>query len=632
MAEESEFGRVVADLRDLVAGPNVSHQLARVARERLTAIEASRAYLDNRAHRLAFVGQIGIGKSSMIAVLSDLFVGDAPPSSKSQMRQESVLAVGSGGTTVCEVEIRPPAEGDAQDWGIVIEPMTVEEMRREISLFGEDEWARRAGAKSRKGSASDGEPTPREVQRAIRHMTGLAKQSETIRVDGKPKKRVLDPIDDLVSTCDSSGALIQHLLGRANLLDRTETSWWWDNDPEVLFRLKERFDALNHGRNPTAMLPRRITIVKPSPLPGFGESFDLSLVDTRGFDGRLAGRPDVQGLLADDRTLMVVCAPFNAAPGELIRDLLRDVQGDVELRSSESRTLLVLMDLADAEGVNEADGDRDLGQALKREECERNLHANELSDMADLERISAFDTLQDDRAGMLGLLRKRLNAMREAVTDRLSLQLTDATTFLNNLEDQRIALATQEVDRRLRIALQSNAPAGTPLRDPLKGLLDAIRDWRYASQVYASCRRNGRYDNMDAYAAVRSGAAAAATMWLKKPYDAMRATFNALAHDPEFADVADHIRLRDSQFKANHIEVVRSYANNVKGEVVKALFSDDRVWGECSSEWGQGSGFKRRVMGHQEDWSRAQAALKAQDSLTSLCLLPPELVETDDDA
>lgn len=37
-----------------------------------------------------------------------------------------------------------------------------------------------------------------------------------------------------------------------------------------------------------------------------------------------------------------------------------------------------------------------------------------------------------------------------------------------------------------------------------------------------------------------------------------------------------------------------------------------QVWSECASEWGQGSGFKGRVLGQVEKWFEGQTDLKGR--------------------
>ncbi|APR81099.1 Hypothetical protein A7982_06446 [Minicystis rosea] len=619
IVDRAEVLGTLETLRALADAPETEHRVSDLARERADAIRISQDYLDRRDHSIAFVGQIGIGKSSMIGVLAGLLVG-AAPRDRASLRENSVLAVGSGGTTVCEVRIRAASVTESGRIGLIIQPLTVEEMRREIRLFAADEWARRRSP-DRTRSDDDRDPTPREIQRVIRHMAALVERSEMSGEGGQRRKRTVDPLDDVVAQHDSAGSLANHLLERATLLTRTDTEWWWDVGPDAYRELKQRFDDINHGRTPTAMLPSRITIVVPRALLDLTDGLDVELIDTRGFDGQLASRADIQSVLRDPRALIVTCVPFKDAPGDSIKSLLSEVLSDAELRAAVPQMLLVLMDHGDAEGVNDCNGDREFGQELKQGECRRVLDAAGLDAFSAENNVTSFDTLRDAPGRLLHIFDSRIQAMRANVAASLDGQIRDAKSFLGNLENVRIELARAEVDKRLRVALKANFPSGAPLRDPLEGLYAGIYGHRYASQVLASCRRDGSYPSMDAYAAIRTGAAKAATNWFKALDMAMVGLFRALEHDEDFADVSDHVRLRRDQYTNGHVASIRKYADSVVKEVRAALESAS-VWERCADEWGQGSGFKDRVIDHLKIWCRSQGQLQAhQHVVAPLALL-----------
>ncbi len=595
----------------MLESPDTSSRIAEVATQRIESIKRSIQYLAHNEHRIAFVGQIGIGKSSMIGILGGLLVGE-PPTDRSSLKANSVLAVGAGGTTVCEVRIRTARSTEQDSVRLTIEPYSVEEMRREIRIFAADEWARRNSSTASK-SDDDKDPTPREVQRVIRNMTGLAERKEAAAEAGS-KKRPVDPLDDAIAQHDSAGSLANYLVDKASLLSRTDTEWQWPSDENAYRDLKRRFDDINHGRTPTAMLPQRIIITLPRALPRLAEEFDVEVIDTRGFDGHLSGRRDIQELLRDDRALVVVCVPFRDAPGESVKSLLSDIVADVEFRAAVGRVQLVLMDHGDAEGVNGSDGDREFGQQLKQTECARALQAIGLNGLDDDHAITAFDTLNDDPQELLTSIEHRLRRMRSDVNKTLTEQTLDARAFLDNIEDVKLELARSEVDRRLRITLEANRPSGIPMRDPLEGLYSAINIWRFASQVYATCRRHGRYAGMDAFAAVRTGASKAVTEWFRPLDMAIAGAFRAINHDDEFTEVLSHVRLRETQYKEAHVASIRNYADAILSEVDDAL-TDANIWDKCASEWGAGSGFKSRITAHLQEWSRGQGQFQAHQDL-----------------
>lgn len=611
---------VAYELRQLAEGPSTGWKVSDVARDRAHRIEQSRSYLASNQHRIAFVGQIGIGKSAMITVLCRLFVGDIP-TDKATLKDNSVLALGAGGTTVCEVRIRAKTVADRAPYGLIIEPYTIEDMRREIRLFALDEWTRR-NSTTRARRDDDEDPTPREVQRVIREMTNLSLRRATVTEKDKKSQITVDPLSDVVKKHQNPESLTNDLVERANLLSRTETEWWWGHEQNPLHEMKSRFHEVNHGRAPTAMLPRRITLVVEAPIPDLKKDLDIEIIDTRGFDGRLAGRSDIQEVLRDPRTLIVLCTPFREAPGDAVKTLLSDIQSDAVLASASDRIVLVLLDHGDGESVNGADGDRAFGQDLKLRECESVLQSGGLTAFIGREKLVAFDALNDDRGTIVQVLEEHIKTMRAGAVSKLEQQEEDARSFLANLENERIALARSEVDQRLFKTFSANIPTGSPPRDPLSGVYDGIRGCRYASQVFASCRRNGSYWALDAYAAARSGASRAATDWLREFNAIMNGALRALEQDEALGDAIEHIRLRKEQYAQGYLRLIDAYAERVEKNVRSTLYIDSIVWSECQAEWGKGAGFKDRVLRDLEGWSRSAATLNAHERAELEMLLP----------
>ena len=133
------------------------------------AITKSMGFLSNRAHSVVFVGAVGVGKSSLIGVAANLIVGSSP-TDRTSLKNHSVLAIGSGRTTVCEVRVQLAREVDTEKVRLLLEPFAEEEMRREILLYAEDEWYRhhpegRGGRSTHRSGGSAGNPWHDGVRR-----------------------------------------------------------------------------------------------------------------------------------------------------------------------------------------------------------------------------------------------------------------------------------------------------------------------------------------------------------------------------------------------------------------------------------------------------------------------------------
>ena len=612
---------ILDQLDRLVASSTENQQdTATTAKQWIDVIGKNKSFLDDHNHDIVFIGSVGVGKSSLIGIAANLLVGDNPKD-KASLKNNSVLAIGGGRTTICEVRIRSSKQNDEGSIGLIIEPFLVDDMKKEIEIYAEDEWRRHQPSESKLGG-DEVDPTAQEVQRAIRGMTNYNEYQETY-MDGRlRKRRTIRPLDDAISSFDSSAAFSKHLLERANLSVRNKTTWWWNEySIENLKALKSCFEAVNLGVEPSAMLPRRMIVVVPEPLPDSHSELNLTLIDTRGLDGVVESREDLQKFVSDPRALLVLCATFTDAPGDAMRTLLRFMAGDAELRLAIPRTLLVILDQGDAEQVNGAGGDREFGQELKIDECYIALEGAVLTQKIEKTQIIAFDVLNDDRSSLLAKIDQHLNQLRQKTEKYLNEQVESASLFLESADDQLRLALRKSIDQALKATMSQHLPVDIPLRDPLQGLYQALSGTRYASVINATCRRNGTYRMLNLYAAVKAEASRAATRWLDDLMDAIFVKLNALEQDPSFEKIRDDIRLRKNLYQTAQFEVIRRYSEQVFEQVYNEL-KDDPVWQMCRQEWGLGAGFKGKVIAHMETWARKQQRITAHEYTEADKLIP----------
>jgi predicted ATPase/GTPase SAR1 family protein len=596
----------LSKLRSLQQQAEISEADRAEAKAWFEALDSSDRFLRNLEHPVIFIGEVGVGKSSLAAVAARLMLSEQVPSDRTKLKSQSLLAIGAGRTTVCEVRVRASTDGSESNvLGLQIEPLAADEMQRVIDLWAEDEWRRRQpGGRS----ADDAVSTPQEVARALRAMAGYAESVETYKDGEVTRRRTVQPMDAVVSRYASYSELSVHLSERIDLPVRIRTDWKWNEvSASTKAALKDKVEAINSGTEPSAALPLRMTLVLPSPLgdiaPDLG--IDLSLVDTRGLEAGvgLFGRADLQEFVSDPRAILVLCAPFKAAPGDAIRSFLTAVKGDARWRGSLPRVLLVLLDHGDADQVNGAAGDRLYGQAIKVEECRTVLAGAGLSEIS-LTQIIAMDVLADPRERLVEPLGDRLRLLRKQMQEERSQQLSDAGEFLQRRGQSERAGLQARLDGEIKRVLSQHLRDGAPMKDPLAGLRDAIDHTRYASVVYASCRRKGRYRALDLYQAVGAEASRSMTTWLGPSVDAVLTHLDALQNNADFAGITDLVRLRHRQFSNGKVEAVSQYSEAVEAEVRQTLETDDGLWRACCDEWGLGGGFKHAVLTHFSEWAK----------------------------
>ena len=164
-----EAGETLQSIEELAERPDIKHAFARRLEEYTTEIRNVAQLVLDTEHSIAFVGDIGVGKSTAICRIAGLEVEHAP-----------VLETGAGGTTVREVTLRQGA-----DYGLAIEPRNEEEIRREVREFSRYLKSAPGVALEEDTEGPDFPGTSKEIARAIRNMSGLATNSRERGPDGR---------------------------------------------------------------------------------------------------------------------------------------------------------------------------------------------------------------------------------------------------------------------------------------------------------------------------------------------------------------------------------------------------------------------------------------------------------------
>ena len=374
----------LGDIKQFLADESRPWPLRRqIERHRETLMKGA-AYLQKMNHNIAFIGPIGVGKSTGLSFLFDLLV---PASLASKPIDRPVLETGAGGTTICEVHIKRGPE-----FGISLLPMPESELRGLVADFCAARWG------VLKGELKESADTPnvsREHDRAIRNMSGLTRRRSM--KDGKVE--YFDPVTELVASSASEDEFRTRILEMMNLPERTQRELWYDSATRQhpMEWVMKTFREVNNGRLSDVSLPSNIDLI----IPDFGRSFgeiEISVIDTKGVDD-VAVREDLDLRLKDPRTAVVFCTRFNDAPDVTARALLQHMQqtysepvntGKVSIlalpRADEARAM---KDDAGEVAMNDAEG-----YAFKQMQVENELAADDLSGVP----MVFFNVQSDDPA------------------------------------------------------------------------------------------------------------------------------------------------------------------------------------------------------------------------------------------
>ena len=534
-----------------------------------------------RDHQIAFIGSIGIGKSTAICRALGLQVTHA------RRGTVAVLETGAGGITVCEVHL---THGPGS--GIIVEPRTHDDIRADVEDFVEQ--LLRRGLSSDDGESTAG--VPHEIERAIRNMSGLTRKSGK-GLDGKTVRT--DPAKELATTFPDRRDLVVEVLTRMSL-DRRDRHEEW-HTPAVaaapLEWLRSTFEAINNGRHPQFSLPGRIDIVVPTLLEI--DDLDIAIIDTRGIDQPLA-RADLEALLGDPHTVSILCSGFNDAPSQAIQHLLRRARDINNTQIDTNCGLLVLPHLGEALAVK----DDETGNPVETSQDGYDLKGEQVSDALLPYRLSQiptlfFNAIDDDPELLRTFLRTQVTHTRAEFRRRLHAVLDRTRSMLDNAAREHVQAVQRAAASHLASWIQQHPtpkPISGHVHDPL---LEEISE-AHAGTVNATVRRDGEWRSLSYSHQLGHGARKLAVLALHESVIEFNGLCTTLSGSMPAATelLSQAQRLMTSAYD----ELLRKVQLNGLNLYHSQLRHDTRFWTDNINEWGRGPGYLKRVLQRNLTW------------------------------
>lgn len=580
-----EAEQALDSIGELAENPDIRNAFARRLASFRAELESAAAVVAGTEHNIAFIGDIGVGKTTALCRAAGL---EMPGGMSGTAIPTPVLEVGGGGTTICEVQI-----SNGLDYGLIIEPRNEIELREEVN-----EFARLLMPES--DSRPDDETrVAREVARAIRNMSGLQRSPQR-GLDGRITGQN-DPARDLAEQLADADALADEIWSKIALHKRTLRELWYSNtsDEEPLAWLRENFRMLNNGRNPEFSLPQRVEVVIPQRI--FGDDFlSIRIVDTKGIDDT-AEREDLMVHLNEPNTVAVLCSSFNAAPVTSVQNIL-ERSSEAHYRDLETKTaVLVLPRSGEALAVKNDFGDpveSDLeGYAYKREQAESSLSTANLPGVG----VEFFNTHEDDVVGLNRFLIGLVNGLRAVNRERLEGVVIDALALVENYENEQARAVQKQAATHLAIWLDSNRPVGGFDRNVQDSLLREI-DRVNASSLRASVRRKGKWHNLDYSQQLSHGARVMVASAIVPQCDELRAIITNLLRNPDLQEATGLLQQARRILDDNTESLLRASQRMGREVHTEYMQPADLFWDGCVGEWGQGPGYKVRVANRNRNW------------------------------
>ncbi len=321
----------------------------------LERLEQVRKQLDVTGYRLVFIGKPGSGKTTTICnylnLVRDMKVGE-------QFERPELFDTGSGRTTAAEVHFMK-----ADQTAIVVHPMEIEQQRGMIKDYCAYIWGEAFPVETDSGEPAE---SSHEYERIIRNMLGF------------------DSIDDFVDhvshTYDEKAfeQFITDTLDQVSISSRTQNEFTYSDEGDVKDWLQKTFNAINHGKIKNVCIPDRIDVrLNPDDLDFCIPEIFSEVIDTRGYDGN--AREDLREYIEADDTVCIILDEVKSLPGDIQRRILTDWvdkgQNDIIDRIS----LFINVRGDELAYVNDADGDPEKGERLKRSELKRKISSEKLN-------------------------------------------------------------------------------------------------------------------------------------------------------------------------------------------------------------------------------------------------------------
>jgi hypothetical protein len=602
---------ILARSQQYVGSESISTQAIKNISLRLEKIEK---ILQVQRYNLAFIGQVGTGKTTAICHLFGLvqkikkIVGTKE---KSVIKYQELLSTGSGKTTICEVVIRP-----ALHTFIEIDPYEYAEIYQLIDDFGFWIWQKVHPEESKKKV----EIPPNELLRAIRNVLALPE----IMQEGKLVDQAVQFAKSFVD--HNYQSFKESLIKRAQLEQRLETRIEAEStEPDIVQWVSQNFQAINVAKLPNFSIPKRIYLNLASSILDFSKYPNIgSIVDTRGLDLGTKDRRDLNKYIReDDNTICIFVDRFSSAPGNTI-DIIGKYLTATSQYIDSKFSLLVVPRKGEPEKILGGDGIQVgtvyEGIALRRANID-NVFTNEGISFVS-ENIIFYDALHCylddstmhpyyDKSDITSDQGRVLEEISNMINNRECKLVEEVTTLINQFHLIKQAEQPNEQEKHLILEVKKK------LSSPGEFLPNA----NYFTENYinnlaalhhmvlrATNNRYGRYEmrSVDLYFNGRSLAEKIASLQTKNlKLEILNSIALAQAEIVSNSQMWIFLERLHSQISENYETIVIELGQKIEDvltitTLAPQSYEDSEFWQTVIDRWGQGTGYKQDVLSYYE--------------------------------
>ena len=534
-------------------------------------LDDSKLYLESSEHTVAFIGSVGVGKTSAICNLLNL-----------QKDNEPLLKTGSGRTTVCEVEIQ-----EGKQLSISVQPYNESEIFSYLDEFS----YHIAGTKNK---TLDFELSS-EIERALRNMLGLKIKRKK---DEFGEVQRIDPAIELYNRISDRNEFYEKLKALIKLEERVLTEIVPESGDSEDW-ISGEFLKINNGLNENVSLPKKIIIKLNRKL--IEGDVNLSVIDTKGVD-QTANREDIDLQLNNSRNISILCTKFNDAPDKVTETLLTHMKNSGLIDYIEERVIILVLD-RDGEAENIADLDEpdlDEGRYIREEQIQKDLeHSLKINNVD----IIFFNSKKDSGNELLRKINKKIVSLRNTHLNRVAL-INKAVDLIEEAANTQLAKDSEiALKESLFVWIKKAYEKRTFFKKKFLVLSQEIQSKStHASSLRGSVNRRGVWHTFDYYLTLRN----AYRYQSVTDFDFLRTELIAILGNMESQEKYRYSLPLISQIKdtaKKRLEGIYMKSSNLADEEFKnSLFIDEIFWEALRKEWGKGAGYKYRVASQTEGW------------------------------
>lgn len=524
-------------------------------------------FIRHTEHGIAFIGEIGVGKTTALSFVTDLLIPDGD-------KKTSVFPTGSGRMTVCEVAIKI-----APAYGIAVESMDEEEVRLLVADLVN-------GVSSGKGGL------PSELDRVIRNMADVRRVTVRSRKTGE-KPTTVDHLKILIDRIGDTDAVIGEVVAKMKLETRTGTQIILSQDTDDSMEwLSKNISLINYGQHPEFSVPQRITVLLP--LNALRKTpYALSVIDTKGVEGTTQ-RADLMARIEDDRTVTVLCCSFADAPGNVPLSIMRDAfESGTDAIEGHRICLLALPRNDEALKIVDDMGNRpaskDEGYAIREVQIEQQFATEGLPSVP----INFFHVETDAPEEIWTWLIERVGAIREAKVAKIHRHIDAADNLITNADVAKTREARTTIADTMRKAAERFRELPPTVRTASSNLVNEVKN-THQSSVAASVNRKGDWPQFNAAHILGQGVRRDVNLRTNDTFIRIDEAIEGLKDDfSQLADVA--------QFLENLREDVQEWRKELlsrgalSGRMLYAPHLSNHagaLWQACYNRYGEGGGYR----------------------------------------